>query len=102
MKCFQANKGEGISIRFSLDLVLQIKRVWRVAVLETSTGLTSQVSAAKAGTVNSRKANASRSLQWMCLIGPLGIGKRYAARVFHNWSKEARGQQASEVRSPTV
>jgi len=27
----------------------------------------------------------------MCLIGPLGIGKRYAARVFHNWSKEARG-----------
>jgi len=31
-----------------------------------------------------------RSLQGMCLIGPLGIGKRYAARVFHNWSKEAR------------
>ena len=27
----------------------------------------------------------------MCLNGPLGIGKRYAARVFHNWSKEARG-----------
>ena len=22
--------------------------------------------------------------------GPLGIGKRYAARVFHNWSKDAR------------
>ena len=33
-------------------------------------------------------------MQWMCLIGPLGIGKRYAARVFHNWSKDARGQQA--------
>jgi hypothetical protein len=28
--------------------------------------------------------------------------KRYASGVFHNWSKEARGQQASEVRSPTV
>ena len=36
-----------------------------------------------------------RSLQGMCLIVPLGIGKRYAAGVFHNWSKEARGQQAS-------
>ena len=28
--------------------------------------------------------------------------KRYASEVFHNWSKEARGQQASEVCSPTV
>jgi DNA-binding NtrC family response regulator len=36
-----------------------------------------------------------RSLAGVCLNGPLGIGKRYAAGVFHNWSKEARGQQAS-------
>ena len=28
--------------------------------------------------------------------------KRYASGVFHNWSKEARGQQASEVCAPTV
>jgi len=27
----------------------------------------------------------------------LGIGKRYAAGVFHNWSKDARGQQASRL-----
>ena len=46
---------------------------------------------------NRSAANASRSLQWICLIGPLGIGKRVAARVFHNWSKEARGQQASRL-----
>ena len=33
-----------------------------------------------------------RSLQGRFLIGPLGIGKRYAAGVFHNWSEEARGR----------
>ena len=35
-----------------------------------------------------------RSLQGMCLIGPLGIGERYTARVFHKMGREARGQQA--------
>jgi hypothetical protein len=33
----------------------------------------------------------------MCLNGPFGIGERVAGRVFHNWSKEARGQQASRL-----
>jgi hypothetical protein len=51
----------------------------------------------KARSVNRDVANASRSLQWICLNGPLGIGERVAGRVFHNWSKEARGQQASRL-----
>jgi hypothetical protein len=93
MKCFQANKGEGIPIRFSLDLVLQITRIWRVAVLETSTGLTSQVSAAKAGTVKSRKANASRSLQQICLNGPLGMKRGRGMRPEYS-TTEARMQEA--------
>ena len=32
----------------------------------------------------------SNSVQWMCLIGPLGIGERYAARVFHKMGDGAR------------
>ena len=38
----------------------------------------------------------------MCLIGPLGIGKRYAARVLQNWSKDARGLGGAKVGSPVV
>jgi hypothetical protein len=36
-----------------------------------------------------------RSLAGVCLNGLLGIGKRYAARVFHNWGKDARGLEGS-------
>jgi len=54
-------------------------------------------SAAESGRANRHTERLSRSLAGVCLNGPLGIGKRYAARVFHNWSKDARGQQAPRL-----
>ena len=37
------------------------------------------------------------SLTGVCLNGPLGIGERVAARVFHKRAREARDQQASRL-----
>ena len=54
-------------------------------------------SAPKAGSAKAKKANASRSLQWICLIGPLGMKRGRGMRQEYS-TTGARKQEASRLR----